>query len=294
MKANHLILLSFAAIALVACGTAKQAQNQQPQQYPNYGGYYPQQPPQGYQQYPQQQQPQYQQNTQQPQYQQQYQSQQGADAAGFIEIKKSPIEELSLALGTNEIRAFGQAESGNEQMALNAARAQATAALQEKIEVYVRAGLDQYMQETGVNNEYALDESTRNQVQTAVKGIVSGAKVLDSRKLYNPNTKRYKYEVCVTYDRAGILNAMAAQSERIHRNEKQFEQDMQQAWDALDAQNNRITLGEQQQQRQNEMLQENRDREHQRVMEYQNQQNQYNLESQRIQSQSQQNGQDAQ
>ena len=285
MKANHLILLTFAAIALVACGTAKQTQSQQPQQYPNYGGYYPQQPPQGYQQYPQQ---------QPPQYQQQYQSQQGPDAAGFIEIARSPIEELSLARGTNEIRAFGQAESGNEQMALNAARAQATAALQEKIEVYVRAGLDQYMQETGVNNEYALDESTRNQVQTAVKGIVSGAKVLDSRKLYNPNTKRYKYEVCVTYDRAGILSAMAAQSERILRNEKQFEQDMKQAWDALDAQNNRITLGEQQQQRQNEMQQENRDREHQRVMEYQNQQNQYNLESQRIQSQSQKNGQDAQ
>ena len=80
----------------------------------------------------------------QPQYQQQYQSRNEADAEGFVEILKSPIEELALATGTNEIRAFGSAESGNAQMAFNAARAQATAALKEKMEVYVRAGLDQY------------------------------------------------------------------------------------------------------------------------------------------------------
>ena len=281
MKGIRIIVLSVAAIAMVSCGSAKKAQETQyQQQYPNYGGYQPQP---GY--YQQTQQGMYQ-NQQQPVYQQQYQSQQGPDAAGFVEIKKSPIEELSLAQGTDEIRAYGQAESGNEQMALNAARAQATAALQEKIEVYVRAGLDQYTQETGVNNEYALDESTRNQVMTAAKGIVSGATILDSRKMYNPNTKRYKYEVCIKYDRAGILNAMQQQSDRIRANEKRFEADMKQAWDALDAQNNRISLGEQQQQRQNEMQQQNLDRQNQRDMQYQNQQNQYYLESQRIKSQS--------
>ena len=118
-----------------------------------------------------------------------------------------------------------------------------SAALQEKIEVYVRAGLDQYMQETGVNGKYALDESTRNQVMSAAKGIVSGATILDSRKMYNPNTKRYKYEICVKYDRAGVLEAMQQQNDRIRANIKQFEEDMQQAWDALDAQNNRSTNG---------------------------------------------------
>lgn len=89
------------------------------QQYPGYGSY--QQVQQGIYS-----------NQQQPQYQQQYQSQLGPDADGFVEIKKSPIEELSMAIGTGEIRAYGSAESANEQMALNAARAQATAALQEK------------------------------------------------------------------------------------------------------------------------------------------------------------------
>lgn len=266
-------------LIMASCGSAKKAQQVQNQQsYPNYGGYQPQP---GY--YQQAQQGIYQ--GQVPQYQQQYQSQQGADAAGFVEVRKSPIEELSLALGTNEIRAYGQAESGNEQLALNAARAQAIAALQEKIEVYVKAGLDQYMEETGVNSEYALDESTRNQVMVAAKGVVEGAAVLDTRKLYNPSTKRYKYEVCVTYNRAGVLSVMQQQSERIRSNEKQFEADMQHAWDALDAQNNRMSLGEQQQQRQNEMQQQNLDRQNQRDMQYQNQQNQYNLESQRIQSQ---------
>lgn len=263
MKTTTILVLSSAAFILASCGSAKQAQTGTNQ------------------------------NQQQPVYQQQYQSQHGPDAAGFVEIKRSPIEELSLATGTNEIRAFGEAESGNEQLALNAARAQATAALQEKIEVYVRAGLDQYMQETGVNSEYALDESTRNQVMTAAKGIVNGATILDSRKMYNPTTKRYKYEICLKYDRAGVLNAMQQQSDRIRANEKKFEQDMQSAWDALDAQNNRISLGEQQQQRQNEMQQQNLDRQNQRDMQYQNQQNQYHLESQRIQSQNQQNDADS-
>lgn len=240
MKTNRFAFFMLSTVAIASCGSAKKAQETQ-QQYPNYGGYQPQ--PSYYQQA--------QQGIQQgqaPQYQQQYQSQQGPDVAGFVEIKKSPIEELSLATGTNEIRAYGQAESASEQLALNAARAQAAAALQEKIEVYVRAGLDQYTQQTGTNGEYSLDETIRNQVITAAKGVVNGCTVLDSRKLYNPNTKRYKYEVCVTYSRAGILNAMQQQSERIHNNEKQFEKDMTHAWDALDVQNNRMTPGEQLQQ----------------------------------------------
>lgn len=265
MKNLYLILAMLSLLVMSSCGASRKAAQsnaQYPQQpYPNYGGYQPQP---GY--YQQAQQGIYT-NQQQSGYQQQYQSQQGPDAAGFVEIKKSPIEELSLAVGTGEIRSYGAAESGNEQMALNAARAQASAALQEKIEMYVRAGLDSYVQETGVNGEYSLDESTRNQVMTAVKGIVKGATLVDSRKLYNPQTRRYKYEVCMKYDRAGVLSIMQQQSERIRSNEKKFEEDMQKAWDALDAENNRLSLGEQQQQRNNAMEQDNLDRQHQRDME---------------------------
>lgn len=69
------------------------------------------------------------------------------------------------------------------------------------------------------------------------------------------------------YDRAGVLSIMQQQSERIRSNEKKFEEDMQKAWDALDAENNRLSLGEQQQQRNNAMEQDNLDRQHQRDME---------------------------
>lgn len=167
MKTTRLLFFSLASIVLVSCGSAKKTQDNSQQYYPNYGGYYPQAPVGNYQQ--------------------QYQSQPGPDAAGFVEVKRSPIEELSCAVGTNQIRAYGQAEASSEQLALNAARAQAIAALQEKIEVYVRSGLDQYTQQTGVNGEFGLDESIRNQVVVAAKGVVNGASVLDTRKLYNPN-----------------------------------------------------------------------------------------------------------
>ena len=160
------------------------------------------------------------------------------DDGEFVEIALSPIEELSLATNTNEIRAFGQAESMNEQLALNAARAQAIAALQEKIEVYVKAGLDRYVQETNNNGVYTIDESVKSQVVTAAKGTVSGATVLDSRKLYNPKTKRYKYEVCVKYDREGIITTMQKQDDHIAANEKKFAEEMIQAWNYLDEQNN--------------------------------------------------------
>lgn len=134
MKRITIFSFASAIFVLASCGAAKQAQKHYPDQsgYENQLIHYQQAQSGIYQ-------------NQQSVYQQQYQSQPGPDAAGFIEIKKSPIEELSLAVGTNEIRAYGQAESGNEQMAFNAARAQATAALQEKIEVYVRTGLDIYI-----------------------------------------------------------------------------------------------------------------------------------------------------
>lgn len=284
MKTIRFILMATTVLIVASCGSSKQVQQQPQQPYPNYGGYVPQGQPMHYQQAGQG----YYQQPQQPVYQPQYQTQQGPNEAGYAEVRKSPIEELSMARGTNEIRAYGSAESLSEQLALNAARAQANAALQEKIETYVRYGLDHYAQQTRVNGEAALDESTRNQVIAAAKGVVNGASVLDTRKLYNSNTKMYKYEVCVTYDRAGILSAMQAQSERILANEKQFEQDMQQAWDELDAQNNRVSLSEQKAARQNEMEQNNLDREHQRNMQYQNQQNQYNLQSQQMNQQYQQ------
>lgn len=282
MKTIRFILMATTVLIVASCGSSKQVQQQPQQPYPNYGGYVPQGQPMHYQQAGQG----YYQQPQQPVYQQ---PSPNVDARGLVVLEKSPIKQLSEATGTNEIRAYGEATELDEQLAYNTARAQANAALQERMQVYVRAGLDRYAQSTGVNKEYSLDQSTRNQVQTAVQGILEGSRIVDSRTLYNPKTEMITCEVCVAYDRAGILNAMKAQSDRILANEKQFEQDMQHAWDALDAKNNTVSLSEQQAARKNEMEQNNLDREHQRNMQYQNQQNQYNLQSQQMNQQYQQN-----
>ena len=191
----------------------------------------------------------------------------------FEEIEMSPIEELAYEEGTREIRGFGQATSANAQLALSAAKAQATADLQQKIEQYVRYGLDQYLDETSVNDQSSMDEKTRNQVVVAAKGVIEGATVLKTRKLYSKSKRKYMYEVCMKYDRAGILSAMEAQSQRILKNKEQFERDMQDAWDELDERNGRKTTAEKRAERErriNAIEQDNLDRENQRVIDREN------------------------
>lgn len=191
----------------------------------------------------------------------------------YEEIEMSPIEELAYEEGTGEIRGFGQSSSASAQLALSAAKAQATADIQQKIEQYVRYGLNQYMDETSVGEQSSLDEKTRNDVVIAAKGVVEGVTVLKTRKLYSKNKRKYMYEVCVKYDRAGILSAMEAQSERILKNRERFEKDMQDAWDELDERNGRKTVAEKRAEREarvNAIEQENMDRENQRIIDREN------------------------
>lgn len=259
MKAIRVILFVALAAAFVSCGPSRQAQQYPP--YPNYGyPYPPQYPPQ--------------------QYVPQDQNKPSVD--GYYKKEVSRIASLAVQTGTNEIRAFGQAISPNEQMAISQARSQATAALQTKVEVYVRAAWDQYMESTGVNGQYGVDDNARSQVITAVKSSLSGADDVDFEVFYNPTDRTYKCEYCVKYNKAGVMSIMNQHSARIKENEKQFEKDVQHAWDFLDAKYNRETLGEQQAQRQNAMQQDNMDRQHQRDMEKREQYNDYRLESQRI------------
>ena len=191
----------------------------------------------------------------------------------YEEISTSPIEELAYETGTGEIRGFGQATSANAQLALNAAKAQATADLQQKIEQYVRYGINQYIDDTTVGDNSSLDEKTRNDVVTAAKGVIEGATILKTRKLYSKSKRKYLYEVCVKYDKAGILNVMEAQSERILRNRERFEKDMQDAWDELDERNGHKTAAEKRAEREaraNELDQINKDRENQRAIDLEN------------------------
>ena len=253
MDLKKIFLCGLSIVAISSCRSAQQIPQQQCQQ--PYNSEYQQQ--QGY--YQQGQQP----------YNGGYQQQQGYYPSGEYNLQKSAIRQMANALGTGEIRALGEAESGKRHLAYRAAVNNAVAQLRLKIETYVKYGMKAYTQEIGVNSQYALDESTRESITTAAKGKVEGAIVLDQEEYYNPSTKRYRCEVCVKLDRAEILSAMAAQSARIRQNELQFEQDMQQAWDELDASNNAESLDEQKAQRKNEMEQQNLDRQHQREMESQ-------------------------
>lgn len=162
----------------------------------------------------------------------------------FEEIEMSPIEALAYETGTGEIRGYGQATSSSAQLALNTAKAQAIADLQQKIEQYVRYGLNQYQDETTVGDNSSLDEKTRSDVVIAAKGVVEGATVLKTRKLYSKSKRKYMYEVCVKYNKAEVLSAIEAQNERILRNRERFEKDMQEAWDELDEHNGRKTSAE--------------------------------------------------
>ncbi len=184
-------------------------------------------------------------------------------------MENSPIEELAYEEGTGEIRGFGQSSSASERLALSAAKARATADILQKIEQYVRYGLNQYTDETSVGEQSSPDEKIQEDIVTAAKGVVEGVTVLKTRKLYSKSTRKYKYEVCVKYDRAGLLSAMEAQSERILKNRERFEKDMQDAWDELDERNGRMTVAEKRAEREarvNAIEQENMDRENQRTI----------------------------
>ena len=246
MKTIRTIMFVAMAAVCVSCGSSRKSQQNQ-QQYPNYAY-----PPQYYQ-------------PQGPQ----------ASPDGFIKKEVSRIQKLAVEMNTGEIRAYGQAIDPNEQMAISLARSQATAQLQTKVEVYVRAAWDQYMESTAVNGQRGSDENSRAQVITAVKSALKGVDDVDFEVFYNPTERLYKCEYCVKYNRAGIMSIMAQQSARIKANEKQFEKDVQHAWDYLDAENNRMTLGEQQAERRNAMQQDNYDRQHQRNMERDAQYQQY-------------------
>ena len=270
MKRLMFGIVAFATCTMLAsCGAKKNVALQQPQYppYPNYAGQYPPQypqqypPQQGYAQYPQQQMPP--QPVAQPQ--QAPQPQVVADPRYTQEIVKSRIQKLAQETNTKEIRAFAAAEDPSDADAYNYAQQLGRGRLAEAIESYVKTGFDRYRDKTKVNENYSIDDKTREIVQTAAKNAgLEGGVVLDSRTLYDPKTGMYKVEVCMKYDRASILAAMEAQSERILKNRAQFEKDMQEAWDEIDRNHGRIPIREEQEIRKNEREQQNKDNANQR------------------------------
>lgn len=165
---------------------------------------------------------------------QKYIEEYGPQSDGYSVEDISPIMQLSLETGTGEIRAYGISESRNEMFAYNKAITHATANLRKKMELYIRYGIDMYNDELETDDGSSISNKTREQVVNACKGIVEGINVIKFQKYYNRYKQMYRYEVCVKYDKENIISNIKSQDRQLLKKEKEFEQDMMDAWDELD------------------------------------------------------------
>lgn len=165
---------------------------------------------------------------------QQYIDEYGPADDGYSMENISPIMEYSLETGTGEIRAYGIAESKNQMFALNKAKAVASASIRQKIELYIRYGIDMYNDELTTDDGDAISNKSREQIVTACKGITEGISVVKVAKYYNRYKNMYRFEVCVKYDKENVIENMKKQDRAILKKEKEFERDMMEAWDDLD------------------------------------------------------------
>lgn len=229
------LMLIACALGTVSCASKKVA-NQQPP-YPNYAGQ-PQQPYYGQPQQPYYGQP-------QPYYGQPQQAPQNpqTDVDGFVEKQESPIQAEATNPPYGEIRGYGQAINPNEQAAIGRAKGIARGDIEAQVETFVKYALDIYNQTTTVGDSQQFDQTDRENIVNLARGAVQ-AVVVKSRVLYNKQTKQYKVEVCSKFDKAGVINALEEQSQRILKNREKFIEDMQDVWDEYDRMKGRKTQAE--------------------------------------------------
>lgn len=164
----------------------------------------------------------------------QYIDEYGPADDGYSMENISPVMEYSLETGTGEIRAYGIGESKNQMFALNKAKAAASASIRQKIELYIRYGIDMYNDELQTDDGSTISNKSREQIVTACKGVTEGISVVKVAKYYNRYKNMYRFEVCVKYDKENVIENMKKQDRAILKKEKEFERDMMEAWDELD------------------------------------------------------------
>ena len=207
MKAIRFVLFLAATVALVSCGTSRQAKNQQVQQYPNYGGYYPQQPPQGYQQYP-------------PQGYQQYPQQQSQAALDPNEIlrqeqekmaRENPCQYLAMQWSDNEIRAYGEAVGFDQEAARSGARMNAESELNSIMNLW--ASDFQRRTNTAIqqNDKNGVERLNQQDQKRFAEGDLKGVQVLLVK--YENVKNGVLCRMCVTMNAAAATNALLSQAE---------------------------------------------------------------------------------
>ncbi len=134
----------------------------------------------------------------------------------------------------------------------------------EEWEEYIKNNYDKLKISEKLEKFMANDEQLS---KTVAKGILTGCKVIDQAKYYNKNKKKYKYEVLVEYDKAGVMSLLEQQDAEIMKNKAMFEKQMQEVFDEYDMEKKNAATGMRKQKAQDAIDNANKDAEHKRTME---------------------------
>lgn len=186
---------------------------------------------------------------------------------GYLEeIKQSRIEKRQFE-DSEKLRSVGKAESRDEMMARDMAEQNARAQMQRQIETFTKDALVRYRKQSQMNDTEKFMANDEQLSKTVAKGILTGCKVIDQAKYYNKHTKKYKYEVLVEYDKAGVMSLLEQQDAEIMKNKAMFEKQMQEVFDEYDMEKKNATTGMRKQKAQDAIDNANKDAEHKRTME---------------------------
>lgn len=182
------------------------------------------------------------------------------------ELKQSRIEKRQFE-DSEKLRSVGKAESRDEMMARDMAEQNARAQMQRQIETFTKDALERYRKQSQMNDAEKFMANDEQLSKTVAKGILTGCKVIDQAKYYNKNAKKYKYEVLVEYDKAGVMSLLEQQDAEIMKNKAMFEKQMQEVFDEYDMEKTGETAGMKKQKAQDAIDNANKDAEHRRAIE---------------------------
>ena len=168
------------------------------------------------------------------------------------EVKQSRIEKRQFE-DSEKLRSVGKAESRDQ--------------MQRQIETFTKDALVRYRKQSQMNDTEKFMANDEQLSKTVAKGILTGCKVIDQAKYYNKNKKKYKYEVLVEYDKAGVMSLLEQQDAEIMKNKAMFEKQMQEVFDEYDMEKKNATTGMRKQKAQDAIDNANKDAEHKRTME---------------------------
>ena len=182
------------------------------------------------------------------------------------ELKQSRIEKRQFE-DSEKLRSVGKAESRDEMKARDMAEQNARAQMQRQIETFTKDALERYRKQSQMNDAEKFMANDEQLSKTVAKGILTGCKVIDQAKYYNKNAKKYKYEVLVEYDKAGVMSLLEQQDAEIMKNKAMFEKQMQEVFDEYDMEKTGETAGMKKQKAQDAIDNANKDAEHRRAIE---------------------------